>query len=116
MFGRQTNKYVWMLLAVLMLMFAATACRSPQSSIVGKWEADDGIETWEFFKDGTVSVSGGWFPVAGNYKFIDRNHMRIDFGGLGALAGPQVFEVDISGNRLILKSERLGTVGATRIQ
>lgn len=117
MFGKQTKKHVWVLLsAVLMLVFATTACGGPKSPIVGKWEQVNGIETWEFFKDGTVSISGGLLPTVGNYKFIDGNRMRVEFGGLVALIGPQVFEVHISGDRLTLKSETLGTVEFARVR
>ncbi|MDI6891238.1 MAG: hypothetical protein QMC83_09950 [Thermodesulfovibrionales bacterium] len=77
-----------------------------EKAIIGKWEQYDpkGNETLEFFKDGTVSTfhESFGFSVAGDYRFIDNKHVRINLGGLWALVGPIVCKVSVSGNNLIL--------------
>jgi len=45
-----------------------------------------------------------WGTTTGNYEFIDDNRIRIALAGLWGLGGPQVYEVEISGNQLTLKS------------
>jgi len=74
----------------------------PQDAIIGKWLLIGGDETIEFFKDGTVSIVKGKDAMAGNYKFIDKDRLRLDLGGFGAIAGPAVIRVSISGDELTL--------------
>ncbi len=79
-----------------------------KKAITGKWERYDpkykGKETIEFFEDGTFSTfhEGFGFPIAGDYRFIDKNRIRIDLGGFWGIAGPIVCKVSISRDKLIL--------------
>lgn len=74
----------------------------PAGTIVGKWQEVQGTETLEFFKDGTVTAVDMGVPLSGKYKMADRNRITIELGGLGALAGPQVYQVQVSDNELVL--------------
>lgn len=94
---------------------AWTACTSPQRAIVGRWQVVNSAEVWEFHQDGTLVVRGGVVGSSGSYRFIDATHLRVDFGGLLGLAGPQVFEVRISGNRLTLRPPAGGSIELTRL-
>ena len=78
------------------------SCSSkPEDAIVGKWEKIEGTETMEFFKDGTVNVVDKGMIMGGSYKFIDKDRIRLEMRGLGALMGPIVAKVSILGGELI---------------
>ena len=87
---------------LLLTLFLVSCSSKPENAILGKWKEIDKTETIEFFKDGTVSVVDKGMSMGGNYKFIDDDHLRLELGGLGALAGPMVFTVSVSKNELTL--------------
>jgi formylglycine-generating enzyme required for sulfatase activity len=82
------------------------SCTSLESEIIGKWQAVNGNgETIEFYKDGTITTTSSVeINIVGDYRFIDKNTIRIDSSGLMGLVGPQVFDVKISNDTLILTS------------
>ncbi|MDO8283195.1 MAG: hypothetical protein Q7U10_11345 [Thermodesulfovibrionia bacterium] len=80
------------------------SCSSEENAIIGKWtkyilyegriiiendlyytnEAGESYQTtssptWEFFKDGTINIAGDEISIVGNYKFIDKDKIRIDY-------------------------------------
>jgi murein DD-endopeptidase MepM/ murein hydrolase activator NlpD len=83
-----------------------------REAIIGKWERYDeefGRDIIEFFQDGSVSASvenffGTPMTVAGDYRFIDSDHVRIELGGFWALAGPMIFQVSVSEDKLVMVS------------
>jgi|GEM_PF-814407 len=92
-------------LAIACIMASLASCSSkPEDAIVGKWSEIDGTETLEFFKDGTVSVVDKGTTRTGDYRFIEKDRMRLQLGGLGILAGPidVVAKVSISKDELTL--------------
>ncbi len=101
---RRSIHLITAFLVMAALFTAVVSCGGAESQIIGKWQFVDSAETIEFFSDGTV-MTGGSLPMGGSYDFVDQNRIRIQFGGLGALAGPQIFGVQISGNRLALVPE-----------
>ncbi len=92
--------------AVFALLATIVSCGGAESSIIGKWQMNNSPETLEFFPDGTVIKAGDVVPMVGDYRFISNDRMRIDFGGLGSLVGPQVYRVDVSGNGLTMVPEQ----------
>jgi hypothetical protein len=56
----------------------------------------------ECFKDGTLAVSNSdkGMNLGGTYKFVDTDRIKVELGGLAALAGPFVATVSISGDEL----------------
>jgi len=93
------------LLVVLTAIALFVSC-SAKSSILGKWQefgAKTGDnETLEFFKDGTVSLVSKRMTLAGKYSFVDDDRIKLELGGIGALAGPVIMRVSISGGELRL--------------
>ena len=85
---------------VLLGLLNFTACSSFESSIVGKWKGIDKHETMEFLEDGTFMVKDDDMSVGGRYNFVDKNRIKVELGGLGALMGPVILEVEISGDEL----------------
>jgi len=74
-----------------------------EKTIAGKWKEVGGIQTIEFFKEGTVVVvDKGDPPLAGDYRFIDDNRIRMDLKGLGELLGPVVAEISVPRNEITL--------------
>ncbi|TSA40473.1 MAG: hypothetical protein D4R58_02620 [Betaproteobacteria bacterium] len=104
------------LIALGALVFVSCSGK-PEDAIVGEWRRIDGMEQIIFFKDGTVNeVSQDWMPdlrrplgktvfsrtKGGSYKFIDTDHMKMDWGSW--YAGPIVSKVSISADELTLTS------------
>lgn len=98
----------WMITVAIVaatLLATMVGCGGTESQIIGKWQGIDSSETIEFFKDGTLMTGGSPLSMGGVYSFVDQNRIRIEFGGLGALGGPQVFRVELSGDRLTMVRE-----------
>jgi hypothetical protein len=96
--------------------------KSPKDGIVGKWSvlasySNGAAVLEEFYNNGTV-VLGGNTPMSqdGTYKFTDDKHLIIRFGGFGAIAGDQNFEVvSFSGDKMVLKDSSGNILTYTRM-
>ena len=91
-------------LAVLLSFLFLVGC-SKQKNIVGKWQDVKRAETMEFFPDGTVAAKAGGMSMAGKYTFLDNERIKIELGGMAALAGPMIVKFVISGNELTLTDQ-----------
>lgn len=100
------------LILILLFLLLSIGCLR-QKSIVGKWQPTSGTETMEFFKDGTVATEGGPMALTGKYTILDEKRLKIEFGGMGALAGPMMATYEISGDELTLTAQN-GSVGKYR--
>lgn len=88
------------LFLIFCFVFLLASCSSkPEDLIIGKWQKIDGTGTIEFFKDGTVSITGttglGKKSGAGTFKFVDDSHLRLE--GLGI-----VVKISLSQDELTL--------------
>jgi thioredoxin-related protein len=118
----KTNSLHSLIATLILLEILVSGCISnpisistPQDAIIGKWIEEDGSTT-EFLKEGTIILSEKEIPMAGNYRFIDDTRIRIEIGGLGALAGPMIFEiVSVSNNELVIKDPKGKVTKLTRI-
>ncbi len=95
------NTKIGTLFATIVALALLVSC-SDKSSIVGKWQGTGGDETLEFFKDGTVSAVSKGMPLGGNYSFVESDRIKMEFGGIGALAGPMIMTISFSGGDLSL--------------
>lgn len=95
-------KITHLLLVVCFVFLLASCGLKLEKAIIGKWSRIGSEETIEFYKEGTVNIIDEEMPMAGNYKFIDDNSIRLDLGGLGELVGPIICDVSISEDELIL--------------
>ena len=93
------NPTGWLALLSIAALLSSCAA-SPEDKILGRWKEVDGTETMEFLKDGTVIVVDEGMSMAGTYKWIDNDRVKIELGGLGALVGPVVATVSMSGGEL----------------
>lgn len=61
---------------IVLSMFLITGCtKSPEKAIIGKWiYSADGKTIMQLYKDGTITIGN----IAGNYKFIDNDHIRLN--------------------------------------
>lgn len=98
--NRLTKKNVILLGLIVCLLLAGC---SPSGKIVGKWQAEDG-STYEFFKDGAVTITTYGLSFSGDYEFLDKDRVMITMDGLLGFAGGQVYTVDYSGGQLLLSS------------
>ncbi len=92
-------RYLSFMVTSIFLLFILYSCsENLQSRIIVKWIEKDGKESIEFLKDGTVigiypsKFKSGSESVTGNYKFIENNRLKIDFG---IIVGTVVAEVSI---------------------
>jgi hypothetical protein len=108
--NKHIMKHIAKSLLVIITAIALFVSCSTKSSIVGKWQefgADNGDnETLEFFKDGTVSDVSQRMTLAGKYSFVEDDRLKLEFGGIGALAGPMIMHVSISGGELDLTDQK----------
>lgn len=76
---------------------------SLKHGVIGKWVADDGSETIEFFRDGSFEQRSkvAFAPYIGTYRWIDDRRMRVTT----VLLGPQIFTVSVVGNKLTFTGE-----------
>ena len=89
-------------LAIACMLFLFVSCSSkPKDAIIGKWHAIDGTKTCEFFRDGSYTTN----VIGGNYRFVDKNKLRLDVGGVGALVGPLILTVSISGDKMTVTDD-----------
>jgi len=98
--GEREMKKLMVVLGMLVLVVLSGCGKSTEKAIIGKWKEVDSTETIEFFKDGTVTVIDKGMSMSGNYKFVGKNRIKMELGGLGALMGPIVSKISISGNEL----------------
>jgi hypothetical protein len=93
------NSLSW--IAMAFMLCSLVSCSSQlENAIVGRWKVINGAETMELFQDGTLTVSDKGMNMGGTYKFVDKDRIKVDLGGLAALAGPFVATVSISGEEL----------------
>ncbi len=90
-----------LLSAVLMLQISCTSS-GLEKEIIGKWVEIDGSEKMEFFKDGTIMVTESSLNMSGKYSFLEKNRIKVELGGLGMLAGPQIAAIEISNEQLTI--------------
>ena len=82
------------IIGLAVLMSAMVGCGN--STIVGKWHmsGDSGKTVWEFSKNGSVLIGN----VRGRYKFGDQKRIKIE-----TPFATSVYQLEISGNRMILR-------------
>ena len=90
------------LVMALLLVGLAGCGKSTEEAILGEWGESGGTEVVKFFEDGTISIEESNEDMVGNYTFVDEDTIRVELGGLGALAGPMVIGVTIDGDSLVL--------------
>ncbi len=77
--------------------------KNAEKMIIGKWKQIDATQIIEFFEDGTVSIVDKGEPsLAGDYKFIDKKKIKMEFKGIGELFGAIIAEVSPSGDEITL--------------
>ncbi|MCK4391618.1 hypothetical protein KAX17_01765 [Candidatus Bipolaricaulota bacterium] len=90
---------------VTLLLISSILCgcgSAPRSLLLGKWEGVSGpgvADRMEFFKDGTVNIVQYGIPLGGEYKLIDREHVKLVF------SHTFVFRFSVSKNVLTLIDE-----------
>ena len=98
----------------ILLVFCAACSKSPQDTILGRWqlvEEQKGQENstlWEFFNDGTFNVEDSIIPMRGKYLFLKdgRIKMETDFGGISSI---DALRIEIKKDQLKL-TDRKGNV------
>jgi hypothetical protein len=96
-------------LAICIALLTTSCSQGPKKMILGKWKSASG-EAIEFFPDGTVSASGNFANYAGTFSFPDNKHIKLELGGLIAIAGPLVANYSLSSNELRLTEQGTETI------
>ena len=92
---------VAVVVVILAVILGVVVFSHPKNALIGKWEAEDGVE-WEFFRNGTVKINDGFFTNSGSYSFADRKHITIKDLGLLSLFGTQTLAIEIKGDEMTL--------------
>src|SRR3990172_7130843 len=71
------------------------------SKIIGSWVDSDG-GNYEFYKDGSMSISTLGIPMSGSYELIDRETIKMSLDGLLGFGGSTIFNYKVTGNQLTL--------------
>jgi hypothetical protein len=104
-FARHKSQLRMITLAVVLCVMAGCG----NSTIVGKWHmlGGSGETVWEFSKNGSVLIGN----VRGRYKFGDQNRVKIE-----TPFATSVYQVEISGDRMILREPGGPKLEFTRIR
>ena len=87
-----------------------------QRQLVESWREPSGA-ILTFYENGTLEESGSIIPLNGSYMITDSSHITIQFSGLGALAGAQIWQVSVNGNTLYITNTWDGSnITATRVR
>lgn len=92
-------------LSLVIICIVLLASCSVSKSIVGSW-TDDAGSSFNFYKDGTLTIDSGLLSTSGTYTFIDNDTMKVQLDGLLGIGGATVYDVEISKGEL-----RLNTAG-----
>ena len=98
--SKLSKKRVLIVAFIIVTIFMLTGCAS-KNAVIGNWK-DAAGQNMQFFDDGTLT-SGGLLNATGKYSFPDSSHLKLELQGLLSLAGPQLYEYKVIGNKLVLK-------------
>jgi len=84
---------------ILAVILGMVACSNPKNAVIGKWVSEEKDE-WEFFKDGTLVISGSSYSESTTYGFTDKEHIAIEL--FAVLLGKSEFEIKITGDEMFL--------------
>lgn len=79
--------------SMVTLILVLSCSESNENKMIGKWvetSSGGGTEVMEFFEEGTVVLVNGRKRMTGRYSHLDESHVKLEFSGIGALAGPVV--------------------------
>ena len=87
----------------------AACSDKPEEKIVGRWHAVDTAEgnVLEFFQGGTVSFQEAITGIAinGDYEFLNEDRLKIELGGILAIAGASIYKVSFADDQLMLAAQ-----------
>jgi hypothetical protein len=105
MFRRNQSRFG--IIALAILLCAIAGCGGPSRDIVGKWRTSDaGAMVWEFSKNGAVQIGS----TRGRY-ILDRYRVKIETPFATSL-----YQVEFSGDRMILREPNASKLEFTRIR
>ena len=82
--------------AACMALFVCACAPSPQSLIIGKWEADSVIKmTVEFSRDGTAKITMFGQTLHSAYKLNDENELEWAMNGISTKSKVKVSATDL---------------------
>jgi hypothetical protein len=98
-----------MICALALLPLAMAGCGGSRDDILGKWRpaGDSGTTVWEFSTGGSVLMGS----TQGKYTFGDRDRVKIQ-----TPFGTSIYQMEISGDQMILKDPRGSRLEFTRLR
>lgn len=103
------HKPWWVIVALALLLCAATGCDRSHKVIVGQWRSagDSSAMVWEFAKDGSVLMGS----TRGKYSFGDQKRIKIQ-----TPFGTSVYQMEISENSMTLTDPRGSKLEFTKLR
>jgi hypothetical protein len=96
------------LFALVGTLFVA-GCSSPEDALVGTWNEISGSEVLQFLDSGEIIQEDSGGSIGAAYRFIDEQHIRVDFGGPAVYAPPRTYRVELTDGVLALTDEKEST-------
>lgn len=88
------------------LAVSLVACTpAPETALVGTWQQVEGTEVVQFLDSGEVIQEDSGGSIGAAYRYIDDQHIRVDFGGPAVYAPPRTYRVELEEDRLALVDE-----------
>jgi len=88
-------KAVRLSLVLCLVVLASSCALKPSWDVIGKWQKVDGIETLDFARNGTVTITVGSTAYTVPYMFSDTKHISVQVGSLGSTKVSVLVEGDI---------------------
>lgn len=96
-----TTPKIFGAVAIALILALLVSCSTKlEDAVIGKWSLTTGTERMELFKDGTLMIADKGMNVGGKYTFIDKDRIKVEFGGFAALAGPLIVTVSVAGDEM----------------
>ncbi len=88
-------KVVRLCLVLCLVVMASSCALKPSWDVIGKWQKVDGIETLDFARNGTVTITVGSNTYTVPYVFSDTKHISVQVGSLGSTKVSVMVEGDV---------------------
>lgn len=101
--SKNSNPGIVILLLALIILFGVSCEKSTEKLILGHWKQVGGTQEIEFFKNSElIATSSGGEKLAGDYKVLDSNRIRLNIAGSTGRNASIIVELKKVDNQLVL--------------
>jgi hypothetical protein len=93
---------------ISLIVILLTAC-STSKKMIGCWNGSDGAN-YTFYKDGTFSINSLLVNATGNYSFIAKDTIKLEFDGILGITGAQIATVTLQKRQILFNTNNIEIV------